>query len=769
MNAQTRQILEKPAWPEGGAPAALRLRVLGRVQGVGFRPFVARIAWACRLAGWVKNTPEGVAIHLEGAPEDLAEFRARLCREAPAAAEIHQVHDQAADPLFDRGFQVLDSDAMGGAILVAITPDLAVCRRCLAEFLDPTDRRFGYALSGCTDCGPRFTHQTAPPFDRDRTTMAAFAPCPDCLREYATPSDRRFHAQNVACARCGPRLWLEEAGGPEGTIDRSGTDRPVLAQTGQWLRDGKILAVKGIGGFHLLCDATSPEVVNHLRQKKRREGKPLAVLFADREHVDQHTLIDEAEWAALSGPAAPIVVLRRRPDSSLADEVAPGLGTVGALLAYSLLHRELVRLAGRPLVATSANASDEPMPIDNASARATLAGVADAFLLHDRPIVRPADDSLVRRIGGRAVPLRVGRGLAPVRLLVPRELPRLLATGGHLKSAVALARGREILLGQHIGDLATPAARRRYRETVDDFCRLLGVKPERIVCDRHPDYFTTRFARESGLPVAAVQHHHAHVAACLAEYGERGPALGIAWDGTGYGDDGTIWGGEFLVVDGAQSRRVGSLWPFPLVGGDRAAREPRRSAAGVYFAADESPPSGLFTEAERPLLAAALRSPRAAVTCTSAGRLFDAWAVLLGLPGITSYEAEAAIRLEDLADRREQGELPVIVVEEPGPFYRLDWRPWVAETRRLLRRGSSPANVAARFHNALARGCLEVAHEVGHGTVALSGGCFQNRFLAERVEALLALDGFRVLTHRRVPPGDGGLAVGQLWAAGFEE
>ena len=769
MSSHERDGRETSARIAGETLAALRLRILGRVQGVGFRPFMARLAGSCHLTGWVKNTPEGVVAHVEGTLADLVDFRARLRRDAPPAAAIHQVYEQAVEPCLDRDFRVVSSDSDGANVLVAITPDLATCGRCLAEFFDPEDRRFGYALSGCTDCGPRFTQLKAPPFDRDRTAMVIFPPCALCLNEYTSLVDRRFHAQNIACAGCGPRLWLEESGGPEGTADHSANDLSILAQGAKWLRAGKIIVLKGIGGFHLLCDATSSEVVRRLRERKRREGKPLAVLFIDRQQVEEHAAIDEAEWAALSAPAAPIAVLRRRPESTLAEEVTPGMGTVGALLAYSLLHRELVRGAGRPLVATSANASDEPMPIDNATARSSLAGVADLFLMHDRPIVRHADDSVVRSIGGHPVPIRIGRGLAPVSLPVTRSLPPLLATGGHLKSAVAVTRDREILLGQHIGDLATPAARRRYHETVDDLCQLLGVKPRRIVCDRHPDYFTTRFARESGLPVIAIQHHHAHVSSCLAEHGERGPVLGIAWDGTGYGDDGTIWGGEFLLVDGARSERIGSLWPFPLVGGDRAAREPRRSAAGVCFEAGQSPPSGLFAETEHALLAAALRGSTATLTCTSAGRLFDAWAVLLGLPGRITYEGEAALRLEDIADTRETGELSVKLAVGSGPFYRLDWRPWVAETYQLLAKGNSPATLAARFHNALARGCLEVARAVGRETVVLSGGCFLNRLLAERTQALLAHDGFRVLTHRLVPPGDGGLAVGQIWAAALDD
>jgi hydrogenase maturation protein HypF len=636
----------------------------------------------------------------------------------------------------------------------------------MAEFLDPADRRFGYALSGCTGCGPRFTLLSAPPFDRTRTALAAFPPCPECRGEYERESDRRFHAQNVACVACGPRPWLEEGGGPPGRPGLPETDLAVVARAGRLMREGRVIAVKGIGGFHLLCDATDPEAVRRLRRGKRRERKPLAVLFADLAQLGSHAYVDEMERAALADAAAPIVLLHRRTDSPLAAEVAPGLRTVGAMLAYSPLHLALVREAGRPLVATSANACDEPMPIDDDAARSGLVGIADALLMHDRPILRHADDSLVRLIGGRAVPLRVGRGLAPVRLPLPLDLPPTLATGGHLKSAVALACGREVLLGQHVGDLDTPSARRRYRETVADLCRLLGIRPERIVCDEHPDYYTTQFAQDSGLPVTAVQHHHAHVAACLAEHGERGPALGIAWDGTGHGADGTTWGGEFLVVEGGGYRRVGSLWPFPLVGGDRAAREPRRSAAGICQAAGEpSLAAGMFNAAEWRVLSAALRSPRAAMTCTSVGRLFDAWAALLGLGGRSAYEAEAALRLEEMADDAEEGEFPVSVVPGPGPFYRLDWRPWLAETRRLWHDDTPTSVLAARFHNTLARGCLEVARAVGCGTVALTGGCFQNRRLSERVERLLAQGGFCVLTHRRVPPGDGGLAVGQIWAA----
>jgi hydrogenase maturation protein HypF len=787
----------------------MRVHVLGRVQGVGFRPFVARLAGTLCLAGWVKNTPEGVVIQVEGPEACLSSFCERLRQNHPPAAEIHELKAEHGPAQGHVGFTIEESETCGGganpgatvAVRVVITPDLAACSSCVAEFDAPDDRRHGFALSGCTDCGPRFSIQTSAPFDRERTTMSDFPPCSDCEREYLDLADRRFHAQIVSCPQCGPRIWLEPAGemrnaefgmrnngGRQEHDDKCpnphsevpiphsafriphSNDLPVLDHAAALLRQGAILALKGIGGFHLLCDATAPEVVRRLRERKQRDRKPFAVLFLDVEQLAAHAELDAQARALLLDPAAPIVLLSRRSDSTLAPEIAPGLSTVGAFLAYTPLHRALVFRAGRPLVATSANLTDEPMPVDNEVARSELRSIADWMLLHDRRILRHSDDSVVRLIGGTPVPIRIGRGLAPLRIVLPIEPPPLLATGGHLKAAVALTRGRELFLGQHIGDLDTPTARRRYQENATDLPRLFGVTPSRIVHDLHPDYFTTRFAQDQGMPLLAVQHHHAHIMACLAEHGESGPALGISWDGTGYGDDGTIWGGEFLVVDGADYRRIGSLWPFRLVGGDRAAREPRRSAAGVCFSAGVPlPDEAGFSEPERRFLVSALRSHRASITTTSAGRLFDAWASLLGITQFSAYEAEAAMRLEERADPNEQRTFEVSVLDETGsdghPLYRIDWRPWLAETLRLRTAGRPTETLVAMFHNSLAAGSVELARRSGLHTVVLSGGCFQNRLLAERVALRLRYDGFRVLTCHRVPPGDGGLAVGQIWAA----
>jgi hydrogenase maturation protein HypF len=765
---------------DGSGPrVAIRLLVTGRVQGVGFRPTVARLAVAAGLSGWVRNTTEGVVVHLEGFHQDVSLFRSRLERGIPIAARIDRIIETRADVGGVDGFTILASDAGSGvdeaaAVVVEITPDLATCPPCLAEFDDPASRRSGHALNGCTDCGPRFSMMTGTVFDRDRTAMAEFAMCGSCRAEYEDPGNRRFHAQNTSCPACGPRVWVEESVAVDPAHAREhADDRPPIARAARLIRAGAILAVKGIGGFHMVCDATNAAAIRTLRDRKHRERKPLAVMFADLEHVLAWTHVDEIERAALTSPSAPIVLVDRREGAALADGIAPGLDSIGAMIAYAPLHRALIRASGVPVVATSANASDEPMPVDNATAHAELAGIADAFLLHDRAIVRHADDGVVRPIGGRVVPVRIGRGSAPVRLRMPRDLPPTLATGGHLKAAIALARGREIFLGQHIGNLDTAALRRRYRENIDDLTSLLRVRPESIACDLHPDYFTTGYAEATGLNVIRVQHHHAHALSCLAEHGEAGPALAVVWDGTGHGPDGTIWGGEFLLVEGASYRRVGSLAPFRLVGGDRAARDAAQVATCAAFAAGLDPGriGSPLDPSRRRVIEIASRSATASTSTTSAGRLFDAWAAALGLCAWSSYEGEAAILLESAADRGETGTLPFEVAadEVDHALLRIDWRAGLAETMRLREAGVAASVLAARFHNALARCTLEVARRVGVDTIVLSGGCFQNRFLSERIESGLDEAGYRVLTHHRVPPGDGGLAVGQAWAVALRQ
>jgi hydrogenase maturation protein HypF len=760
------------------AHEARRIEIVGQVQGVGFRPFVARLACAQGLTGWVLNNGDGVRIHAQGDPTRLHAFETRLRSEAPPASVILGFQSAPTEPERLTGFRIAESElrcGVGGAEAhsstsrLVIAPDLTICPTCLSEVNEPGNRRHGYALNSCTDCGPRFTIQRDAPFDRPRTTMADFSLCIACAAEYADPGNRRFHAQNTGCPQCGPRLWLERADGSV-EIDRTHVDDlAVIERTAVLLKVGAIVAVKGIGGFHLFCDATSADAVQQLRARKKRDRKPFAVLFADRRQLEAHAVCTEDAWELLNGPVTPIVLLDRRPSSTLAEAVAPGLPSVGAMLPSNAIQALLLKRVAAPLVATSGNLTDEPIPIDNATARRELAGLADAFLMHNRRILRQADDSVMRRWGGHAVPVRIGRGLAPRRLEVQVELPPMLAAGGHMKAALAISRGRELFLGPHLGDLDTPTARRRYRESAEDLCRLLGVRPESVVHDAHPDYDSTRFAGETGLPRISVQHHHAHVLSCLAEHGETGPALGVAFDGTGYGNDGSIWGGEFLAVERGQWRRVGSLWPFALPGGDRAAREPRRAAIGVCVEAGAPWPEGDgFSDGDRALIRSALGRHAFARRTTSAGRLFDAWAALVGSSQVSSYEAEAALRIEALAETVAGPVEPFEprVVDDHG-LLRLDWRGWVAKTQRALAAGNTPARLAARFHEGLAAGILEVARRAAIGTVVLSGGCFLNRRLSERTVALLADHGFRVLTHRRIPPGDGGLAIGQLWAAGL--
>lgn len=751
---------------DGANPRATRLIVTGRVQGVGFRPFTARLAIDLGLAGWVRNTPRGVEIQLEGDRERIDRFRERLIAEAPEAARIDTLIEEAAKSESATSFLVAESEARGVRD-TETAPDRAVCHECVAEFDDPTDRRYGYALSSCVVCGPRFTVQTEAPYDRARTTMREFPPCPSCSHEYHSIVDRRFHAETLCCPVCGPVLSLYDPKIDQYPHDiRDIGDRGALARAGERIRAGGIVAVKGIGGFHLICNATSTAAVEALRERKRRGRKPFAVLFADRESLEQRLEVDDAEWDLLASPAAPIVPLRRRAGCDLAEAIAPELASVGAILAYSLIHHGLLEAAGVPLVATSGNASNEPMPIENDAAVAELKTIADLFILHNRRIVRHADDGVSRAIAGRPVPIRIGRGSAPVELRMPFGTPAIMGAGGHMKAAVAFARGGSIVLGQHIGDLDTLAIRRRYRSTADDLRELIGGRPEWIAHDLHPDYESTRYAEESGLKRIPIQHHHAHIASCMAEHGETGPILGIAFDGTGLGDDGAIWGGEFLVVDRSGYRRIGSILPFRLAGGDRAAREPRTCAAGVCRAAGITIPHELgFSDKEAILLGSIFRSPRAAAVCTSAGRLFDAWAALVGMRERADYEGEAAIRFEEIADPAERLVWPIEITGDDHGMLLIDWRPWVVATLSSIRRGIAPGIVAAAFHRSLAEACVAIARRTGIAKIALSGGCFQNKLLSEILIECLTKENFHVLTHCAIPPGDGGLAVGQVWAA----
>lgn len=779
----------------GGARARLRLEVRGAVQGVGFRPFVYRLAREQGLAGWVRNDARGLDVEVEGQRAALERFAARLVDEKPAPAVVQSVERAWLEPTGERAFTIAPS-AAATAKSAAVLPDLATCADCLAEVADPAERRFGYPFTNCTHCGPRFSILLDLPYDRARTTMRVFPLCPACRAEYEDPGDRRFHAQPVACPDCGPRLLLRDPGGR--LLAERGA---ALAGAVGALAEGGIVAIKGLGGYQLLVDARDEEAVARLRARKQRPAKPLALLVASLEAARALAELSAAEEALLAGREAPIVLLVRRPGAALAEGVAPHNPRVGLMLPATPLHHLLARALGFPLVCTSGNLSDEPIAIDDQEALARLGGIADLFLAHDRPIARHVDDSVAWVLEGAPQPLRRARGFAPLPVVVAREGASLLAVGAHQKCAVALAVGRQVFLSQHIGDMETPQALAAFERVILDFLRLYEAAPAAIAHDLHPDYPTTLWARAAALapggllersghapaelPLVAVQHHHAHLAAALAEHAVEGPALALTWDGTGYGGDGTVWGGEALSGDAAGFERVARLRPFRLPGGEAAVREPRRVAAALLFqlegaaalAREEETAFAAWGEGERRVIGRLLERGLASPVCSSLGRLFDGVAALAGLPGVVSFEGEAAMRLEFLAGAawEEPYPLPLVEVEAPASrapgeraratLLELDWRPLVAALLDDRERGVAGATIAARFHAACAEGALAVARAAGATRVALTGGCFQNRRLTAEVARRLERAGIEPLVHRQVPANDGGIALGQAAVA----
>lgn len=700
-----------------------RFRVTGIVQGVGFRPFVYGLARAHGLVGRVWNDGTGVVVEAEGPPGALDAFGVALAGEAPSLARVDAVTADRIPFRGERAFTVAPSAATGSALIPA---DVATCDDCLRELFDPADRRYRYPFVNCTQCGPRFTIVRSTPYDRERTTMASFPLCPDCRREYEDPADRRFHAEPVACPACGPRLSMP------------------LDEAVALLKDGAILAVKGLGGYHLACDATDEAVVARLRACKHREEKPFAVLTAEPERL---AVVEPAELALLRSRARPIVLVRGRGDA-VAPSVAPGTEWLGLLLPYTPLHHLLAHDVGRPLVLTSGNHSDEPIAIDDGEARRRLGGIADAFLAHDRAIHRRCEDSVARA----AFPIRRSRGYAPEALPLPvAALAPVLATGAELKATFCVARSGDAFLSPHLGDLDSAESLAAFHSDRALYLEMLGVEPAALACDLHPDYAASRWAREQDAELHEVQHHHAHAAACLAEHGETGPALALVFDGTGYGTDGTIWGGELLHCDLLGFERVAHLQPVPLPGGEAAVREPWRLAALHLERAGLPVPWERWQVVREGLKAQAPLS-------SGMGRLFDTVAALLGVRERVTYEGQAAIELEQLA-----GGIPA----EPFAWSLADAQTELVTLCHLaLARGRSRAEVAAAFHESVAAAAAAACAEAGSaGTVVLSGGTFQNLRLLASTRARLEAAGFRILSHRRVPPNDGGISYGQAAVA----
>lgn len=743
------------------ARAAARLVLRGQVQGLGVRPAIFRLAVELELAGTVRNTAAGVEVFIEGSAAAIAAFSRRLRPELPTEAKVESISLEPAAP---RGCQefAIEAESAAEPPGVLVPPDRAVCDDCLRECRDAHDRRHRYGFASCTRCGPRYSIIRSLPYERAETTMAAFPLCAACEREFCTPGDRRFHAQTNACPVCGPRIWFVDPAGRTCAVAEG-----ALPAALDLLRSGRILALRGVGGYQLLADAGDEQAVRRLRERKGRAAKPLAVMVASLTDAGCIAHLNDDERRALCGPANPIVLVRARQSDAIASGVHPGIDTIGLMLPSTPLHALLAFDFGGPLVCTSGNAEGEPLEFEVEAAEQRLAGMYDGWLHHDRPIARPIDDSVVRLIAGRPVTIRLARGLAPLHLPIDVAQPTL-ALGGHMKCAAAWSNGRQAVLGPHVGDQDSLAARQRLFEQIDAWQELYRFQPEFVAHDLHPDFATTRLAVELGRESLAVQHHHAHVLAAMIEHGWLDRSVqGVAWDGTGYGPDGTIWGGEFLISTTRGFDRIAALRPFRLPGGEHAVRQPWRTAlavlkdaVGIQAAMRAVPPDLTTYQAAAvvPLLDAPSLSPRT----TSAGRLFDAAAsVILGVRGV-DHEGQAAMMLESVADGSADGSYPLPLVE--SALLQLDWRPLFVDLLRDRRVGVCPSVMAARFHRALAGGIVSVCRRRLDLPVVLCGGVFQNRLLTEMILEMWQST-IRLGLPGVIPPGDGGLAAGQLAAA----
>ncbi len=748
--------------------------ISGLVQGVGFRPFVHRVAMRHHLAGWVRNGSGAVVIHVEGEAAVIERFVQDVRLDAPVLTRIETLAVEPVAPEGLSGFEVRASSTTDEGRL-PVSPDVALCEQCARELADPRNRRFRYPFITCTDCGPRFTVIESMPYDRERTTMRAFTQCAACRDEYESPGNRRYHSETNSCAECGPRLWFEVAGAPVSIAD--GED--AISRTASLLRSGGIVAIRGLGGFHLAVDATSELAVARLRQRKHRKAKPLAVMVASMVDARRLVELNTREAQLLASAASPIVTCRRRltdavTRGSLAHNVAPGLAHLGIMLAYTPLHRLLLEAVGVPLVMTSGNRGEEPIATSVDEARERLRGIADAFLFHDREIVARYDDSVVRMVDDAPVFLRRARGYAPLPLTLPVETPRsLLAVGPHLKNTFALMTGGRAYVSQHIGDLENVETLEHFRAARERFETLFRITPEVVACDRHPGYLSTRLAAESGLEIVPVQHHHAHVAAVMAEHGQTEPVIGVTYDGTGYGDDGHVWGGEILYADLAGYRRLSHLRYAPLPGGDLAARTPWRAALG-WLSLDQAtaPGFGLPRDAVDPReraiadrqLARGINTP----LTSSMGRLFDAAASIIGLRQTAQYEGQAAMELEALASSRRGQALPYCLTRSPDGW-ELDPLPLLAVLAAQARCGFDRAVLAASFHETIVAATVDLvvraSRATGCHTIALGGGCFQNARLLSSLRNALQRDGFTVLAPRHLSPNDGCVSVGQAAVA----
>jgi len=728
------------------------------------RPFIARLAGLCRQNGWVANTAEGLTIAIEGEPGLQQQFLESLRSQLPPLARIVSITVDKQPAAHYPDFQIKASRDKGSTSAYVL-PDIAVCADCINDIFYPDSRFYRYPFTSCTDCGPRYSIMQNQPYDRERTAMAGFAMCADCACDYRSADNRRFHAQTIACPNCGPVLTLLDPAGKR-LAER---DEALLALS-DYLREGKIIAVKGIGGFQLWVDAANESAIERLRFRKRRPQKPFALMVADLAAAQELCMIDDLERQALTSSSAPIVLLKRRAGARVADAVAPGTDLLGVMQAYAPLYHLLLRDFGAAVVATSGNRQNEPICIDNDQALDRLADIADVFLTHDRPILRPLDDSIVRLIDDKMTVLRRARGYAPLPVLLKTALPDALAVGGHLKNTVAVCHDRQMILSPHIGDLDCAASQQQFEAALTDLRQFYRIKPQRWMRDLHDGYGSSQFAmREWQTASGKVQHHYAHILACMAEHGLEPPLLGVAWDGNGLGDDGTLWGGEFLRIHDHGFERYAHLRPFSLPGGGKAIEEPRRAALGLLHEIYEERVFDLnflpFTESELQLLSPVLAKQINCPRTTSAGRLFDAVASLLGLCHLNQYEGQAAMALENCASRSDsEASYPIRIIDSEPRV--IDWQEAIEALLADIPNRDAEL-IAKKFHNTLAEMILAIAKRAGEPTIVLSGGCFQNASLVEAAVERLKTAGFKVFRHQNIPPNDGGLALGQLYATKY--
>jgi len=742
----------------------LRIFIQGSVQGVGFRPFIYKLAKSLKLSGWVLNSSQGVSIEVEGEQKTLEEFLLRIEKEKPPLSFIQSMESSFLDAKGYKNFEIKESE--GGEKTALILPDIATCPDCRKEILDSNDRRYRYPFTNCTNCGPRYSIIEGLPYDRANTTMKKFKMCPQCQDEYSDPKNRRFHAQPNACANCGPHLELWNK------------DKKVLADSdaalvgcAQMIKDGKIIAVKGLGGFHLMVDARNPEAVKCLRERKHREAKPFAVMYPSLDKIKKDCDVSALEERILMSPEAPIVLLTKKKEAGICEDVAPGNPYLGVMIAYTPLHILLLNQLGFPVVATSGNLSEETICTAEQEAVETLCDVADAFLVNSRPIARHVDDSIVRVIEGREMVLRRSRGFAPLPIPYQGTSNMILAVGPHLKNTVALSRDKNIFISQHIGDLETAKSSYTFQETIKDLEALYDIKPKVVACDVHPDYLSTQFARKMGLPVVQVQHHYAHVLSCMAENEIEGEVLGVCWDGTGYGLDTTIWGGEFLKIDENGFNRFAHFRPFLLPGGEKAIKEPRRCALGLLYSVFGEKAFELknikayesFSLSEIQDLKTMLQKKINSPLASSVGRIFDAVASLTGLCQVMQFEGQAAMMVEFAATSEITDKVYSFSIEK-GESLLIDG-PSIKEILADIEKGFHAPFICAKFHNTLVDIIAAVVRRSGMGKIVLTGGCFQNKYLLEHAIQRLRSEKLSVYWHQRIPTNDGGISLGQVVAA----